>query len=413
MSFKEAVIRSSIILLFSSSLLYSDSDISIIEGPDGVASHLQENDDAEGLVPNLSVMQSYDDWKEELKENTGLSFDLQANILYQQTGDVLEGRKDNASGGIYRFSGTWLAFEEENGNTGRIEWRVENRSSLGSLQSPSNLSAAIGIRTVNSAFTYTDTFDTDIAVLNWTQEFQGRGGFAIGRLAFDIYLDAFIFQTAYKGFVNRSFIYNPTMPTTGVGALGAVAKAFITDNILIGAQIYDANAVSGKFDMDTFKQHEWLKAVEIAWTPSIGQYKVDRIQFTYWQKDERKIENIGKGSGWAVSASHQFSEQLIPFLRFGHSTGDASVMAKNSASMGFEYSLDETHTWSFGAGWAEPFKKTVEENIKDEYVFEASYKIQVSPNLSFMPDVQYLINPANNLNVDSTWILGLQCIISL
>jgi len=36
--------------------------------------------------------------------------------------------------------------------------------------------------------------------------------------------------------------------------LGVVAKGFVTDNILIGAQIYDANAVSGEFIMQIKKK---------------------------------------------------------------------------------------------------------------------------------------------------------------
>ena len=43
-----------------------------------------------------------------------------------------------------------------------------------------------------------------------------------GRLAFDAYLDAMPFQTPAGGFLNRGLILNPTLPTTGVGALGLV-----------------------------------------------------------------------------------------------------------------------------------------------------------------------------------------------
>jgi len=32
--------------------------------------------------------------------------------------------------------------------------------------------------------------------------------------------------------------------------------------------MHDANATSGKFDFDTVKEGEWLKAVEIGFTPS-------------------------------------------------------------------------------------------------------------------------------------------------
>jgi len=81
--------------------------------------------------------------------------------------------------------------------------------------------------------------------------------------------------------------------------------------------------------MDTFKEYEWLTAIEIAWTPSIENYKIDRIQFTYWHKDERQKTGVEEGSGWAVSASHQWNEELIPFILFGHSDGGAGVAAES------------------------------------------------------------------------------------
>jgi len=80
-------------------------------------------------------------------------------------------------------------------------------------------------------------------VLNWTQGFlDSRVGLAVGRLAFDVYLDAFAFQTFSRGFVNRAFVVNPTLATTGIGSLGAVAKGFVTDSVWVGGHIYDGNA---------------------------------------------------------------------------------------------------------------------------------------------------------------------------
>lgn len=385
----------------------------ILEGPTGVSRQLNENKNLDAIQGYIPQIQSFSDWKNLLNEQYGITFGLQASMLYQKAQKILHHSDDAAVSMLYRFQGAWKVFDMENGHVGRIEWRVENRSAFASWQSPSELSSFIGMRSLNSGFAYNDSFDTDLAVINWTQIFENRGGFAIGRLAFDVYLDDFLFQTYSRAFINRSFIYNPAMPTTGVGALGVVVKGFISDNILIGAQIYDANAISGKFDIDTFKQYEWLKAIEIAWTPSVAQYKVDRIKLTYWQNDERKKAGVKEGRGWAISASHQFSEKLIPFFRFGHNDGGGGVVAKSAASMGFEYNTKTGHALSLGTGWADPSENTYGEKLKDEYVFETSYRVQVTPSISLTPDVQLLLNPSNNQNVNSVWVLGLRFIITL
>jgi hypothetical protein len=44
------------------------------------------------------------------------------------------------------------------------------------------------------------------------------------------------------------------MGTTGIGALGAVAKGMVTDQFWIGGGLYDANAASGEFDWDTVER---------------------------------------------------------------------------------------------------------------------------------------------------------------
>ena len=54
-------------------------------------------------------------------------------------------------------------------------------------------------------FAYNQEFDLDLPVLSWIQHFaDGKAGYAVGRLAFDVYLDAFPFQTLSKGFINHA-----------------------------------------------------------------------------------------------------------------------------------------------------------------------------------------------------------------
>ncbi len=390
-----------------------DTQYSLIEGPSGVSRQLDEEEDTYDDKPDMNSFPALTEWKEQLKKEHGLSFGAYAILLYQYADKVLPENEHDAAGTVLWFHGEWTAYEREDGHFGLIQWRIEKRSAIAGLQVPGNLKNAIGLAAPTTAAGYVDNFNTDISVLNWSHGYKNRASIAVGRLAFDAHLDAFFIQTFFRTLLNGAIALNPTIATTGVGALGVVAKGFVTDNILIGAHIYDANAISGEFDINTFKQHEWLTAIEIAWTPSIESYKIDRVQFTYWHKDERQEAGVEEGSGWAVSASHQLTDELIPFIRFGHSDGGAGVAAESSASIGFEYTPREYHAWSLGAGWAKPSEKTHGADLEDEYVFETSYKFQVSRNISIMPDAQLILNPTNNPDVDKDWVLGLRCILTL
>ncbi len=261
-------------------------------GPSSVSEELRESNETRTSLYQFDTLQRtfgpWFDWKRRINEDHGFTLGVNAYWLYQaSSGSTTD--DDNAFGGIYRLQGSWTAFGRGTDHPGRLEWRIENRSEAFSQPAPQSLSAALGATSLNTGFGYSDNFDTDLAVINWTQHVPGgRAAFAVGRLAFDAYLDAFPFQTFSRGFINRAFLLNPTIATTGIGALGLVAKGFVSSNIWLGGQIYDGNAVSGKFDRDSFEEHEWLKSLEIGWTPSIDSRNRERIQFTWWEKDARR-----------------------------------------------------------------------------------------------------------------------------
>ena len=385
-----------------------------IGGPESVTGQLKRGDELRDSLYEWPIFDGYFDWKRQVKDDYGVSFGLYYYFLMQQASDSLPNRDDDAFGNIFRFLGSWTTWQKDNGNLGRIEWRFESRSNMFDFQAPGSLGGATGVAALAPGFAYSESFDIDLAVLNWTQGFaNGRAGYAVGRLAFDVYLDAFPFQTFSRGFLNRSFILNPTLPTTGIGALGGVVKGMVTDNFWVGAQVHDANAASGDFDFDTVQEGEGLKAVEVGWTPSFGQRKTHLVQFTYWDKDERSLAGVSSGSGWAVSAAWKLNDTYFPFVRFGDSDGGAGVAAEQAFSAGVEISRPRGEVWTIGAGWAKPSEETFGPGLDDETVLETSYKFQVSRELSLLADGQVIFNPANNPGESSIFVIGVRAILTL
>ena len=181
----------------------------------------------------------------------------------------------------------------------------------------------------------------------------------------------------------------------------------------MGAQIHDANAVSGEFDFDTLDESEFLKAVEVGYTPSFAERNKRRVQFTYWEKDARDLAGTPSGKGWAVSAAYQVNDQLFPFMRFGHSDGGGGIAAEDAFSVGVEVSTRFDQKWTIGAGWAKPSSKTFGPDLDDETVFETSYRFQLSQNFSLTPDLQVVFNPANDPGESSVTVVGLRIILVL
>lgn len=354
------------------------------------------------------------DWKQDFADRTGIKMGVNLLMTYQDASEAPSpGDDSDAAGGIYRFQGSWTAFQGDNGSVGKLDWRLEARGDIGTDLAPQELGGQY-MAALNPGFPYGNNFDTDFSVLSWTQAFnKGRWGYAAGRMAFDVHLDSFAFQSPYRGFLNRAFILNPSIGTTGLGALGAAVKGHVSDQLWIGAQIYDGNAANGEFDFDTVQEGEWLKAVELGWTPGFARRATDRIQLTYWEKDERKKAGVSAGSGWAMSSSYQLTPDVLGFFRAGQSDGGAGVAAESSANLGFELTPWAQRAWSLGVGWSEPSEETHGTGLKDEWVIETSYKMQLTRALSITPDIQWLKNPARLPTKDQLWIFGIRAIITL
>ena len=387
-----------------------------VGGPSGVSKELDMLDDYRDALFEPpwteALLGPWFNLKRDLNDNARLRLGVNVLTLFQHGSEDGSGGEDSAAGGIYRFQGSWDALRSDH-STGKFEWRLESRSSIGGELAPQSLGGSY-VGAINTGFPYGDDFETDLTVLNWSQTFtQSRFGYAVGRLAFDVYLDASAVQSPYKGFVNRAFVLSPALATTGLGALGAVAKGFVSDNVWIGAQIYDGNAQNGEFDLDTIEEGEYLKAVEIGWTPAFERRAVDRIQFTYWEKDERELAGVPEGSGWALTATRQFTPALLGFLRAADNDGGAGVAADSAASIGLDYQLYQQRSVALGIGWAAPRGSETGPKLDDEWVVESSYRMQITRNFSLTPDLQWVKNPTRIPDKSSVWIFGLRAVVTL
>ena len=380
-------------------------------GPSGVPGEEQDNRnllDTYRIDNRVKHLQGWYDWKAALKERSGFSFGINAQMLYLGASDTL-GEEDDAAGGVYRLQGEWVIFGRGSDQPGSVIFRVENRSRIGNGIPPASLRTEIGAAATDPGFAYSDNFGTNFSVLAWQQLFaKKRAAFAVGLLDFSAYVDASYYQTLSRGFLNRSFILSPTLATTGIGALGAVAKGFLNNNFVLGAGIYDANARSGDPGFDTWDSGELLKHVEIGWTPGVDRRGTDRIQLTYWHKDKLDLKDVPAGSGWLVSWNWKLAERYVPFVRGGWSDGGGGALAERSLSAGFSYRMAFQDWLTVGVGWSKPSEKTYGPGLGTETVFEASYLWQITANTSLLPDLQLILDPANNPNEDTVWSAGVR-----
>ena len=129
---------------------------------------------------------------------------------------------------------------------------------------------------------------------------------------------------------------------------------------------------------------------------------------TAWQVDDRKEANIEGGWGVAFSFSRVMSEQWLPFVRAGYSDGGGALVDR-TVSAGLGYRINDRNDYvGLGANWGRPATESAADNSRDQYTFEAYYRLQVLPQLQIVPSVQLILDPADNPSIDSLWVPGLR-----
>jgi porin len=412
---KAAALLSLLICPLSAATQTTDSE-ETFGGPAGVPGELREareiQEERFRRDERDRALAPWYEWKGDVSEGTGLTLGVNGSLLYQNASDVI-GTEDNAAGQIYRIQGDWQAFTRPN-TTGSLLFRIEGRSIIGSGIPPNSLKSEIGAVTTNPGFPYSDNFGTDFSVLAWQQMFADqRAGVAAGLLDFSAYLDASYFQTISRGFLNRTFILSPTTATTGIGALGAVAKGMLNNRWWVGGGFYDANAKSGDPSFDTWDSGELFKHIEVGWTPSFGRRATDRVQLTYWSKDRLQATGTPSGSGWLLTANWELADRYVSFLSAGHSDGGGGAVAEDSLAFGVSRRMAFQDWLTIGAGWNKPSERTHGAGLSSEAVIEVSYIWQLTANTSLMPDLQLILDPANNPTEDKVWVAGLRLRIAL
>ncbi|MEE8360725.1 MAG: carbohydrate porin [Gemmatimonadales bacterium] len=93
----------------------------------------------------------------------------------------------------------------------------------------------------------------------------------------------------------------------------------------------------------------------------------------------------------------------------GYAEDGGSLLQKSvSAGLGYQ-AVPGRILFGSGANWGEPNVTTWgSPDLPDQYNFELFRRWYVGRQLAVTPDIQYLIDPANNLGEKSIWLFGLR-----
>ena len=125
---------------------------------------------------------------------------------------------------------------------------------------------------------------------------------------------------------------------------------------------------------------------------------------SYWHRDAIEDAGTGSGQGVSLTISGWYAERgWGGFLRAGWAEGNVSLIEK-SAAVGVATHVTERNDYTgVAVSWGQPFNSDV-----DQVTAEAFYRFNLAKNLAITPNIQLLIDPANNPVEDQIWIAGLR-----
>lgn len=344
------------------------------------------------------------DFKIQLEQNN-INMGLDYSAIYLGANNVLNGSDDNAGSGMVRFYGSWNPIGVGTKETGGLVWKVEHRHSYTDTSVKDFEFGTGGLGLITPPFSDQGFRFTN---LYYKQKLMdGKASFVAGFLDVTDFVDVFAMASPWTGFMNFAFSTGTTtIALPGDAALGIAGGIMLTDEYYMVGNFVDMNSDPTDIldGIDTFfKDNKYFKSVELGWTKSQDKIYVDNIHTTLWHADESVEQGSSKGYGINFSASRLIDGQWLPFVRAGYSK-DAGTLMEKSISAGFGYYGlgGESNNLGLAMNWGQ-----VKGN-DDQYTTELFYIMKPIDYLEVTADVQYIANPALNMEDNNTLILGLR-----
>ncbi|MFT5314760.1 MAG: porin [Candidatus Krumholzibacteriia bacterium] len=383
-------------------------------GPDAVDNLIEEDSSDKGVAIDKRLVQGWFDWKAGIQEDHGLSLGMDYSSFFVRASETGLSSEDAASGGMFRFFGSWDLLGRGSANAGGLVWKIENRHTYTSI-APADVEFDQGGIGINEPV-FSDQGGR-VTNLYWRQRLKGGSITLVGGfLDATDYLDVFALASPWTGFLNFAFMTGTTtafLPNDAT--LGIVASG------MLGESIYAIAGVTNAYSdpkvpfrgFDLVGEGEFFKSIEIGWTPSQDRIYFDNAHVTYWHVDASSL--AGTPGGWGVNLQYvrYLNQNWMPFFRAGYADEGGSLM-EQSISTGFGYQgTGSASLLGVAFNWGKPNESSFGSGLNDQYTCEVFYRFQLTQQLAITPDVQMLLDPPNNADHSSIWMVGLRARLAL
>ena len=334
---------------------------------------------------------------EYLIESDGFYTQLSATTVYQRADSSRTDRQDLLNM-TYEFAGAWQLLPGLRDRGGALSWWVRGGRPIGDGRT-SSLSTDIGSRlNVNATLEDTELF---LPELFWGHGISDSIRYSVGYIdpSFRYDFNA-VANDDRSSFLALPLVNSATIPFPNAG-LGADLLWVPRSNFNAHIGLYQSSCEKTETCFDKLSGDDWFLPAEVTYSPTIegwgeGNYRV--LVFSSRNGRER-------GSGLSISLDQQIG-RFTPFLRW--SSADAEVTEFKrffSIGVGFSGPLNRQYD-QLGIGLAsgEPSNASV----RRETIVEAYWRFRLNSYVTLTPDIQLVIDPADNPVKDRIVVAGLR-----
>lgn len=383
------------------------------QAPEDISRNLEELEKPKESLLDRAVIEPlvkrWDSATDRLRTRTGLDIAVAYTTLYQRLTDKKDGKdpREGAVGDLDIF-GEWTLPGSEVQKSWHVGYQAETRHRLFTSSRPSELGASSGsLWCTTSGF---NTQDLSLVQLWWQQTlFNDKLIYRLGKVDQADFFDIGTFKSANLFFSNFAFSDNPAIPSPDNGYGGAVS-IHPSESWYLRAGVGDANGRKTSMSMKSFlEKNDYFSAAEVGLTPTIAGLGQGYYQFTVWHTDGERRRNARdqpSGKGFSLRFEQYLGENLLPFVSYSYSTGNTTAVRQlATAGIGVADILGyKDDIIGVAVGWGQPEDRS----LRNQYVAEVFYRMQISDYFQLTPDIQVIREPSRNRNNDTIGVFGLR-----
>ncbi|WP_158497284.1 carbohydrate porin [Methylocystis sp. ATCC 49242] len=213
------------------------------------------------------------------------------------------------------------------------------------------------------------------------------------------------FVSSNDSFLNTTLSSTPAMALPGAG-LGAAAAVALPEDVYILLGLNDANG--SNYQPGHPERGEFFYGLSLGVKRGKSKTGTGHYFVTLWHRDRLKLQDVPSGQGIAFHVEQEVDSEtkIVPFARYSYGYG-AGLRVRQSLAvgMGVEKPFDrQSDRFGLAFSWAEP----VSNPKRDQYGFEAFYRLALTPDTQLTPDLQIIFAPADNPQASSVVVGGVR-----